>query len=973
MESAFEPVDFADLQELLEGVQNGTVQDPVASALEQGVAETTLGTAAPGGAMGGPTGHLLVAFFRKKVSDSINSQLELLEEESVGDYVNSFESFQDLHQEIVATDSMERMLGTFQSDLSSISDEIRMLQGQSLQMNLKLQNRRGLQTLMSEYVSSVVVSPQLVRQICEEEINEAYLGYLSELNKKLDHVKQQEMQKLPSCAQSAPELEKLRTKAVARIKDFLLQKVNSLKKPKTNLQILQRNVLVRFKSMTQFLAEHHPAVAEEVKAHYVGTMSAVYLKQLDAQLWDLPRFRTYVTSLQKLELEYAATKSDLLVNEGQSAGRLWDNLGLGRSVQLKDKGNVFSLSGRDAILEQLDKDPIIAHTNKDKVKYYHEQLFRSHQMLLMDRSAIADAICYQPYASPTEGYVRGRTGNLTDIVMTESSDAYSFGQAAAPAAGSQSNTYPAWMRRVQFGSKVLPEEPCIVGDAQSELIHIMILMVANNLSAFLARHYSLFCERVGKLASAHREKPGERLDLDPKIPFLGVDQDGELIEPTDQQLEEHYENNMNKRSKSDQGVDGYVRSYHGSLVFKKLANYILECGYTAEDFKAHFALDDSMRRHFKKETATQEEAAYELATTHLAEQSRFMRRIIAGAYDATAVYFFRNQQFINTIYLDPVDLLCACRADYRRLAVIHMCFQNGLIVPRSLQQRLFDAIQDWNRRKNRDTQRPQWATHASPAHILAIADTPVPQEFKKTYRTTKGDTEKQDAAEPTPTAAVSSSSEHVRPSQAPSRVTTSSVRPPIPPAPSRALGRPRKGRRGKESRLSIMLTNRSRLHGEEMIVNGVAVVTAAIGVLEAIVIGMEVFGKTTQYFLDSLEAFLANSWDSVGLLLMVRIVDFYRKRMQQRKVSCLDSYLDALQLLLWPRLRVVLEANIVSLRKAYQQNLQIPSNSNPHLVTRRFAELAASLYFLSSQEDTGLPDNLQQPLSTMRQDASASA
>ncbi|CAL1169206.1 unnamed protein product, partial [Cladocopium goreaui] len=259
MESAFEPVDFADLQELLEGVQNGTVQDPVASALEQGVAET------------------------KKVSDSIDSQLELLEEESVGDYVKSFDSFQELHQEIVATDSllekMERMLVTFQSDLSSISDEIRMLQGQSLQMNLKLQNRRGLQTLMSEYVSSVVVSPQLVRQICEEEINEAYLGYLSELNKKLDHVKQQEMQKLPSCAQSAPELEKLRTKAVARIKDFLLQKVNSLKKPKTNLQILQRNVLVRFKSMTQFLAEHHGAVAEEVKAHYVGTMSAVYLKQ----------------------------------------------------------------------------------------------------------------------------------------------------------------------------------------------------------------------------------------------------------------------------------------------------------------------------------------------------------------------------------------------------------------------------------------------------------------------------------------------------------------------------------------------------------------------------------------------------------------------------------------------------------------------------------------------------------------------
>eukprot|EP00930_Biecheleria_cincta_P006879 TRINITY_DN107972_c0_g1_i1.p1 TRINITY_DN107972_c0_g1~~TRINITY_DN107972_c0_g1_i1.p1 ORF type:complete len:722 (-),score=142.99 TRINITY_DN107972_c0_g1_i1:197-2341(-) len=515
-DAGFGPVDFSDLHELIEAAQRGgaSQDDPVAAALELGVQET------------------------KRVAAKIDGRLELLEDESVGDYVASFQSFDSLHQEIVATDGvlekMERMLGTFQCDLSTISDEIKMLQADSLQMNTKLRNRRALQTLMSEYVSSVVVSPQLVRQICEEEINEAYLGYLSELNKKLDHVKQQEMQKLPSCAQSAPELEKLRTKAVARIKDFLVQKINSLKKPKTNLQILQRNVLVRFRFFTQFLAEHHPAVAEEVKAHYVGTMSGVYSKQ----------FKTYLTSLQKLELEYSPTKADLLVsNEGQSgsaAGRLWDNLGLGRGVQLKEKGNVFSLSGRDVILEQLEKDPIIAHT-KEKMKYYHEQLFRSHQMLLMDT--------------------------------------------------------------------------------------------------------------------------------------------------------------------------------------------------------------------------------------------------------ATSEFLFLND--------------------------------------------FFDTKGD---------------------HHLFV----------------------------------------------------------------------------------------------------------------------EVFGKTTQVFLDSLEAFLANCWDSVGLLLMVRIVDFYRKRMQSREVSCLDSYLDALQLLLWPRLRVVLDANILSLRKACQpNNMPVPANNHPHLVTRRFSELAASLYALSSPEDSGLPDTLQQPLLAMQQEVVA--
>jgi len=131
----------------------------------------------------------------------------------------------------------------------------------------------------------------------------------------------------------------------------------------------------------------------------------------------------------------------------------------------------------------------------------------------------------------------------------------------------------------------------------------------------------------------------------------------------------------------------------------------------------------------------------------------------------------------------------------------------------------------------------------------------------------------------------------------------------------------------------------------------------------------EVFNKTTQYFTDSLETFLSNCWDSVGLLLMIRIVEFYRKCMQRRQVSCLDSYLDALQLLLWPRMRVVLDANVQSLRKAATINTPVPSsNAHPHLVTRRYAELAASLHALSSSESSGSSDTLQPPLHAMQQE-----
>jgi len=96
--------------------------------------------------------------------------------------------------------------------------------------------------------------------------------------------------------------------------------------------------------------------------------------------------------------------------------------------------------------------------------------------------------------------------------------------------------------------------------------------------------------------------------------------------------------------------------------------------------------------------------------------------------------------------------------------------------------------------------------------------------------------------------------------------------------------------------------------------------------------------------------------------------------MQRRKVSCLDSYLDVLQLQLMPRLRTVLQANVQSLQKAHQQALLVPTNAHPHLVTRRYAELAASLYSLSTPEQGAghLPEKdkemLEAPLQAMQQE-----
>merc|ERR1712176_1670938 len=96
--------------------------------------------------------------------------------------------------------------------------------------------------------NAVVMSPTLVKQICEAEVNEKYLDVLNDLSNKLDYVKANLADNSPVVAQSAVELERLRMKAISRVKDALLQKITALGKPRTNPNVLQLSVLVPFSS-----------------------------------------------------------------------------------------------------------------------------------------------------------------------------------------------------------------------------------------------------------------------------------------------------------------------------------------------------------------------------------------------------------------------------------------------------------------------------------------------------------------------------------------------------------------------------------------------------------------------------------------------------------------------------------------------------------------------------------------------------
>lgn len=71
-----------------------------------------------------------------------------------------------------------------------------------------------------------------------------------------------------------------------------MSRIFALRKPKTNIQILQQNVLLKQKHLVGFLRQHGQEVFGEVRAAYVDTLSRVLSSH----------FRAYLSALERLQV-----------------------------------------------------------------------------------------------------------------------------------------------------------------------------------------------------------------------------------------------------------------------------------------------------------------------------------------------------------------------------------------------------------------------------------------------------------------------------------------------------------------------------------------------------------------------------------------------------------------------------------------------------------------------------------------------
>ncbi|XP_076023674.1 vacuolar protein sorting-associated protein 52 homolog [Genypterus blacodes] len=311
----------------------------------------------------------------RQYSKQVEAELQRIEQASIKDYIKESQNIALLHNQITACDSilerMEGMLSGFQSDLSSISSEIQTLQQQSVSMNVRLKNRQAVRSQLSQLVDELVVPGAMISTVLDSPVTEQeFLEQLHELNNKINFAKELSFRETLACSDIQDIVDRLKLKAVSKIREFILQKIYSFRKPMTNYQIPQ-NTLLKYRFFYQFLLANERTVAKEIRDEYVDTMSKIYYSY----------FKSYSGRLLKVQYEEVADKDDLMGVEDTA------KKGFFSKPSLKSRNTIFTLGQRGAILSpaELEGPILVPHTaQRGDSRYPYETLFRSQHYALLD-------------------------------------------------------------------------------------------------------------------------------------------------------------------------------------------------------------------------------------------------------------------------------------------------------------------------------------------------------------------------------------------------------------------------------------------------------------------------------------------------------------------------------------------------------------------------------------------------------------
>ena len=123
-------------------------------------------------------------------ADQVEKELKALVQDSIPDFVREAPETTALHEDIEACDAVlaniEQILLEFQKDLGGISEEIRHLQEGSMEMGIKLKNRRAVELRFRAFLEQLTVPEALVKAVCDDDV--VKVEYVETLKRLEEHM-----------------------------------------------------------------------------------------------------------------------------------------------------------------------------------------------------------------------------------------------------------------------------------------------------------------------------------------------------------------------------------------------------------------------------------------------------------------------------------------------------------------------------------------------------------------------------------------------------------------------------------------------------------------------------------------------------------------------------------------------------------------------------------------------------------------
>jgi len=356
-------------------------------------------------------------------SNQVEDELHQLETACIAVYRDKATEIALLETELQDCQSvlaaLHEMLLGFQADLGGLSGEIRQLQEKSRTLDVQLKNRREAEQGLREFLEHTVLAPSLVQAITKGPVNPVFLKSVQELNQIYKDTVSSVPQswscgKAPSETVAGQEMQeqvtKLRLMAVSRVRDYFLKQMALLRRPQTNVRMIQVHGLLKYAALQDFLEEACPEISTEIFNVYVESMSKT-LQQL---------FRTYQAQLLQLDAtKIHVTRQDVIAIE-ESALR--DSL----TSRAKKRVDVFCLGNKRAAdcLDDAARQPILAHVAlAENKRYPYERLFRSLIGHLVDAVTNEHVFCRQVFKRDAFGPLFHGTLSL----LLEQLENYLFG------------------------------------------------------------------------------------------------------------------------------------------------------------------------------------------------------------------------------------------------------------------------------------------------------------------------------------------------------------------------------------------------------------------------------------------------------------------------------------------------------------------------------------------------------------------